>query len=60
MQENTNQKLSELPWMGYFRTSEQGLILMKSALVKGDKIGALNPFGDLIWVDKNAKVIIVH
>lgn len=54
-----NVLLADLPWMGYFRTKEFGQILSKTALVKGDKIGAYNPLGQLIWVDRNLKVVLV-
>jgi len=53
------QMLAEVPWMGYFRTNEHGQILSKTALIKGDKIGAYNPLGQLIWVEKNLIVIVV-
>jgi len=49
--------LNQVPWLGYFRTNENGQILSKTALVKGDKIGAYNPFGQLIWIKKNSIVI---
>lgn len=51
--------LKDLIWMQYFRTSTHTHILSKTALVKGNKIGAYNPFGQLIWIDRNRKVIIV-
>jgi hypothetical protein len=48
--------LSQVEWCSYFRTSLGSHILLKSALKSGDKIGAYNPFGQLIWIDANATV----
>lgn len=53
-----NVALAEVPWMGHFRTSEYSHILSKTALIKGDKIGAYNPLGQLIWVERNQNVIL--
>lgn len=52
-------KLSELQWSASFRQNEHGHILVKSALEKGSKIGVYNPFGQLLWLEKNIEVIIV-
>jgi len=56
---NLKTELCKLPWLGYFRTTEFGQVLSKTALIKGDKIGAYNPFGQLIWIERDLKVIIV-
>ncbi len=57
---NNQMALAQLPWMSAFRTQPFGLILKKSALVKGEQIGAFNPFGQLVWCKKNEKVIVVE
>ncbi len=52
------QTLKQLEWMQPFRTNEKGHILKKSALRKGEsKIGVINPFGDIIYLDETTEVI---
>ena len=55
---NSKTQLKNLKWMECFRTNKFAQIMKKSALVKGNKIGCHNPFGDLIWFDKDLEVII--
>jgi hypothetical protein len=50
-------KLEEVPWLGLFRITENGQLMKKTAILKGDKVGAFNPFGDIIYFPKNLKVI---
>ncbi len=52
--------LKQLEWMQPFRTDEKAHILKKSALRQGEnKIGVLNPFGQIIYLDENTEVIEV-
>ncbi len=47
----------DVPWMGVFRTNESAEKLTRNALRKGDKIGAYNLSGALVWIARNVKVI---
>ncbi len=55
----TNQtiELSKLPWQARFRTNKDGQIMINTALVIGNKIGAYNPLGQLILFDRDRKVL---
>jgi hypothetical protein len=50
--------LNKLPSLEYFKDGEEGLIMRKSGLKRESKIGAYNPFGQLIWMDEN--LLIIH
>lgn len=49
-------KLSDLHWLDVFKLNPQGYKLSKSALIKGDKIGAYNELNQLCWIHKDKLV----
>lgn len=53
-------QLSTLQAGSYFRRSNGGHVLLKTSLHQNGKIGAYNPFGQLLWIDPNSTVMILN
>lgn len=48
----------QVPWMGTFRQSGNGQLMVKTALTKGKAIGSFAPDGGLVWMHKDTPVLI--
>lgn len=57
---NDTSILSDLPLKSIFTSSEFGLKMVKSSVIKDEKIGAYNPFGDLIFFPADQIVIVLE
>lgn len=44
-------KLADLKPLAKFRVNAQGHVLVRGAITKGTKVGAYNPFKDLLWIE---------